>query len=262
MKKKFLILIFIFLIIISLIIIILYKEQKVAVLGYHSFVESKDKVKYNDPMIMDINKFEQQLKYLKKKNYKTLTLDEFYCWKQKKCQIPRKSVLITMDDGYASNYYLVFPLLKKYEMNAVVFFVGNYVLNVENSIENDPKSYMSLKDIENSKIEYPNIEFASHSFDLHYEGAIENLDYQQLELDVKKHKEINNSSFFAYPYGHYNNKIIDILKKNNYKMAFTFGPNKKHRKVTYNDKNYEIPRLNVSDDMSMVKYIARLIIPF
>jgi len=260
-KKIYISILIIFLLFI-LMLILIYKKQKIAVLGYHSFIESKHKSNYNDPMIMDIHKFEQQLKFLKYNNYKTLTLDEFYCWKQKKCKIPRKSVLITMDDGYASNYYLAFPLLKKYNMNAVVFYVGNYIFNVENSVKNDSKNYMSLNDIENSKKEYPNIEFASHSFDLHYEGAIEKLDYEQLNLDILKFKQQNSSDYFAYPYGHYNDNIIDVLKNNNYKMAFTFGPDKNHRKATYEDDDYKIPRLNISNDMSIIKFILRLIVPF
>lgn len=261
-NKKLYILILIIFSLFTLILILVYKEQKIAVLGYHSFVKSNDKSNYNDPMIMDIDKFEQQLKFLKYNNYKTLTLDEFYCWKQKKCKIPRKSVLISMDDGYASNYYLAFPLLKKYNMNAVVFYVGNNILNTNESIVDNPSSYMSLKDIEKSKKEYPNIEFASHSFNLHYEGAVEKLNYEELNLDIKKYKEINNSSYFAYPYGHYNDNIINVLKNNNYKMAFTFGPDKNHRKATHNDNNYKIPRLNISDDMSIIKFILRLIVPF
>ena len=55
-------------------LLFVYKNQKVAVLGYHSF--SKDKE--TDMFIMPINEFEEQLKYLKKYHYKTLSLDEFY----------------------------------------------------------------------------------------------------------------------------------------------------------------------------------------
>lgn len=55
-------------------LLFVYKDQKVAVLGYHSF--SKDKEA--DMFIMPINEFEEQLKYLKKHHYKTLSLDEFY----------------------------------------------------------------------------------------------------------------------------------------------------------------------------------------
>lgn len=105
---------------------IIYKDQSVAILGYHSFIESDKRIVQNitDNMIMDIEIFEEQLKYLKKHNYKTLTLEEFNCFHQGNCKIPRKSVLITMDDGYQSNYDLAFPLLKKYDMNAVVFYLG------------------------------------------------------------------------------------------------------------------------------------------
>ena len=55
-------------------LLFVYKDQKVAVLGYHSFSENNEE----DMFIMPINEFEEQLKYLKKHHYKTLSLDEFY----------------------------------------------------------------------------------------------------------------------------------------------------------------------------------------
>lgn len=248
--------------IISLVICYLYKDQKVSVLGYHSFVEDKYQNDYNNSMILNLTKFEEQLKFLKKFNYKTLTLEEFYCWKQGECDIPRKSVLITMDDGYASNYYLAFPLLKEYDMNAVVFYVGDYIANTEDSIENDPTSFMSINDIKNSKEEYPNIEFASHSYRLHENGSVESLSYEELDADIKSYKELNESQFYAYPFGHHNANMIEALKNNDYKMAFTFGPDKEHRKASKDDDDYKIPRLNISSEMPLLKFILRIILPF
>ena len=85
MKK--LIIIFTVIFIISIIAIkIIYKEQTVAILGYHSFIETEKRIEQNitDNMIMDIANFEEQLKYLNKHNYKTLTLKEFECFHQGK----------------------------------------------------------------------------------------------------------------------------------------------------------------------------------
>lgn len=169
--KKVIISILLILFFVGIIIILfLYKDQKVAVLGYHGFASSGENQE-NNQMLMDTKKFEEQLKYLKDNGYKTLTLEEFYAWKNEGYKIPRKSVLITMDDGYLSNYYYAFPLLKKYDMNATVFVVGSYISN--NSIEWRGKSndFMSLEQIEKCKTEYPNIEFASHSYKLHSSGA-------------------------------------------------------------------------------------------
>ena len=46
-------------------ILFIYREQSVAILGYHSFIESDKRVEQNitDNMIMDIKVFEEQLKY-------------------------------------------------------------------------------------------------------------------------------------------------------------------------------------------------------
>ena len=168
-KKK----IFIFLVIIlSLFLIIgyFYKDQKIAILGYHSFYKDKSELKEESEFINDINSFEKQMKYLHDHNYKTLTLDEFYRWKKGELKVPRKSVLITFDDGYLSNYMYAFDILKKYNMNGVVFFVGAYAkeYGVEEGTIYD---VMSLDLINKSKEEYPNIEFQSHSYDLHASGV-------------------------------------------------------------------------------------------
>ena len=258
MKQKFMI---IATIVVSIIIVLvislmfIYKDQTVAVLGYHTFIKNKDRTKENkyDNMILDIEKFEEQLIYLKKHNYKTLTLEEFYCFHQGKCKIPRKSILITMDDGYQSNYNLAFKLLKKYNMNAVVFYLGK---NATGENEN----FMNLKTLKKISKEYPNIEIASHSYDLHYKGAI-NQEKKYIIKDINNMKKIVSSKYYAYPYGEYNQQMIESLKDNNYKMAFTFGPGKEHRKASRKDNVYQIPRLNISNDMPLWKFTLRINLP-
>lgn len=254
--KKIIIIFSIFIFICILFLILIYHNQTVAVLGYHDFIKHEDRVKQKiqDNLVMDIENFEKQLKYLKKHHYKTLTLDEFFCYHNKTCKIPKKSVLITMDDGYMSNYELAFPLLKKYDMHAVVFYVGN-------NYDGHNKNYMNIDIIKKIKNEYPNIEVASHSYNLHEDGAIDRgINY--IKEDFRKMHEIINTSYFAYPYGHYNDDIIEVLKDNNYKLAFTFGPEKNHRKAKISDDAYLISRLNISNDLPLWKFILRLKLPY
>lgn len=249
MKKKILIpIIIILLIIISL--IITYKDQTIAVLGYHDFTDTKS----TNEMQMEISKFEKQMAYLKKHHYKTITLKEMECFINKTCHLPRKSILITMDDGYYSNYELAFPILKKYNLNAVVFYMGlNY--------NGGNKNYMDKEVIEKSKKEYPNIEFASHSYDLHHEEAYL-LDYDKINTDFKKQETILKTNYFAYPYGHVSKNLEQALKENNYHLAFTFGPDKEHRKAKQTDDKYHIPRLNISSTMPFWKFKTRLLLPY
>lgn len=253
--KKVLIIIIILILTIIIFLGIIYAKQTVSILGYHAFINAEDRYKNNvtDNLIMDIEKFEEQMKYLHDHNYKTLTLDEFYCFHQGKCKIPRKSVLITMDDGYQSNYDLAFPILKKYNLNAVVFYLG---IN-----ENGGNStYMTKDTIEKIEKIYPNIEVASHSYNLHIRGSI-NQKKEDIIKDIELMQKLVKSEYYAYPFGEHNNTMIQALQEKGYKMAFTFGPDKEHRKASKQDNIYKIPRLNISNDMPFWKFIIRIKMP-
>lgn len=250
MKKKLMIVFLFFALLIVICLILLYKDQRITVLGYHDFTEG-DSV---SNMQMNIKKFDKQMKYLKDHNYNTITLKQMDCFINKTCKIPRKSVLITMDDGYKSNYDLAFKVLKKYNFNAVVFYMGvNY--NGEN------ENYMDLNMIKEAKRKYPNIEFASHTYDLHHENDYL-LSYEEIDNDFKRMNSVFNTKYFAYPYGHVSKNIEDSLGNNNYKLAFTFGPGRDHRKVRHDDDKYHLPRLFISNDMPFWKFVLRLVIPY
>lgn len=260
-KNKIIILIFLIFLLLAIIVINIANSKRIAVLGYHSFYKNKSELKEKNPeFINNIDNFEKQLKYLKKHNYKTLTMDEYYCWKNGKCKFPKNTVLITIDDGNLSNYMYAFPLLKKYNFNATVFFVGSYAekFGVEKGSIYD---VMSLKLIEKCKKEYPNIEFYSHSYDLHAK-SISNYSIEQLKNDIEKMSEIGNYMYYAYPFGSYDDRMIKLLKEKGYLLAFGFGPKEDFRKSKKSDDNYKISRLNISNYVSLNKFKIRLLLPF
>ena len=128
---RLLIPLFIILIALLTIFIVLYTHPKIAVLCYHNIATAEEKEQFPDEADWTIttDNFKEHLDYLKKHNYKTLTMDEFYNWKIGNINLPYKSVLITFDDGFLSNYEYAFKLLKDYDMNATVFVVGSFVDN-------------------------------------------------------------------------------------------------------------------------------------
>lgn len=250
-RKKIIILTLILItILITYGIIYMKNDKMIAVLGYHGVLPTEER-KNNDNLVIEKSKFESQLKLLKKLNYKTLTLEEFLCWKKGECKKPHKSVLITFDDGYLNNYTYAFELLKKYDMNAIVFYIGSLS-------ESSDGIYMSLEDIEKAKKEYKNIEFASHTYNLHNHDE---KTYEIVNNDIKEMDKVLETKYFAYPYGDYNEDYINALKDNGYELAFTFGPKKEHRKAKISDDNFKLPRLNISNDMPMWKFLLRLLLP-
>ena len=266
MKKKVTIILIIICILFALISSIIYirNKGKIPVLCYHNLATTEEKANFESEKdwTIDIQNFEEQLKYFKKHNYKTLTMEEFYNWKQGKIKLPRKSVLITFDDGFLSNYHYAFPLLKKYNMNATVFLIGEYVQSsTQIDWDGNIKTYMPLDLVEKSKEEYPNIDFCSHTYGLHYHNSINEVSKEQMKEDFSLFKNnITDTKFIAYPFGQYNENLIDAWKDSSGLLAFTYGPTKKdYRKASKKDDNFEIPRLNVSHGMKTWKLGLRLL---
>ncbi|NYT59059.1 polysaccharide deacetylase family protein [Alcaligenaceae bacterium] len=70
--------------------------------------------------------FEDQLLWLKRRGYRSLSSDEFAGHLQG-APVPEKSILITFDDGYLDNWVYAYPLLKKYGFSALVFLVTSWI---------------------------------------------------------------------------------------------------------------------------------------
>lgn len=246
MKRLIVLIMFLVVVFIGLGITYILMPTKIPVLTYHDFV------KENPQNNMQINEdvFRKEMKYLHDHHYKSLTLKDIECFINDKCKLPKKSVLITMDDGWKNELLIAAPILKEYNLNATIFYLGE---NYDGKNEN----FMDKNDLEKLKKEYPNIELANHSYSLHYEDAYL-LDQKDISKDLKKMNKVNKSKYYAYPYGKYSKEYIKALKQENYSLAFTFGPDEKHRKLTKEDNIYEIPRLNMSNGMPMWKFILRL----
>ncbi len=75
-----------------------------------------------DPQLLAVNpdNFYQQIDFLKK-NYSVLTVEEFHNILRQGKIFPKKSLLLTFDDGYADNLYQALPVLEKLNTQAVFF---------------------------------------------------------------------------------------------------------------------------------------------
>lgn len=276
MKKIIIIsIVVILLLVVTAFIFIIYGNQRIPVLAYHNMAPREERNKYTKDNFwtVEAEKFDKEMKFLKDNHFKTLTMQEFYDWKKGKIELPRKSVLITFDDGYYSNYKYAFPILKKYGLNATVFVIGAMLPDKQDSYkEGTPPTdeYIAHDTLEKIKTEYPNIEICSHSFNLHEsEGGLKDKSYDWLMEDMRNFKEnIGETPYFAYPRGVYNDTIIQALKDSGYKMAFLFGEEKKDgkeksfEKASRSDDDYKIPRLNISNKMDLNRFELRMLLPF
>lgn len=249
MRKKLLI-IFGVLVLIVLIFIVWYfmfRTPRISVLTYHRVIDGAKEV--------DISKeyFDKQMKWLHDNGYKTLTMDEFYKWKKGELKLPRKSVLITFDDGWKSTYDTALPILEKYGLKATVFVVWRYMEQASLKNEN---TYMNLEDIKDVEENHKSLNIASHSYLLHLRENAESDKYKVYNKDIKKVKTFDEEEkYYAYPFGVYNDNYQKALKDNGYKLAFTFGP---YKYAEMSDDDFAVARMGVFESTKFWKFKLKI----
>ena len=240
-----------------------YKESKepyVNVLAYHHFVSKEDKEKYykDNEYVLSIEDFEEQLKWLKNNDYIPINTQDLYDWLNGTKKLDKKSILITIDDGNISTYYLALPLIEKYDFKAVAFIITSRVGEKTQEWDSTKTQFLG-KDILKDILEnHPNLELGSHSYALH--GRVNNLAPKDLSVseisnDVSKSKDILDTDLYCYPFGGVSDNYIKALKENNYKMAFVFGESKKTR-IT--DDLYKISRITITGSTDMKEFKKKL----
>ena len=101
----------------------LRKNKYVNVIYYHDVVSGEG----YSLMHMNIEKFKHQISYLKKKGYETLRFDDLD--NPELFKFKKKRVVIAFDDGWKSNYDLIFDWMKeqgiKYNIYLTIGEIGN-----------------------------------------------------------------------------------------------------------------------------------------
>jgi len=140
------------------------------VLCYHDVQEVA-----NDPdgMTVSTTNLAAQFAWLRENGYKVVGIDDLLAAREGKRPLPEKAVLLSFDDGYASFYRTVFPLLKAFNYQAVLALVGRWIETpagetVPYGDQQVPRehfmSWEEIREVADSEL----VEVASHSYDLHH----------------------------------------------------------------------------------------------
>ena len=195
--------------------------------------------------------FEEMMDYLFNNGYKTITTKEFYKWYKGEIEFYGKTVMITIDDGKYEDYYLAYPIIKKYKFKATSFIVGSRINNETKKYNMTEINFIGLDIINKIRKEYPNYEFQSHSYDMHIKinntAKLFLMTEKELQEDIENNKKFNFTCM-AYPYGYYNDKIKYVLYNSNYSFAFAFGKNKL---ASRDDDRFSIPRINLNGECDL-----------
>lgn len=185
------------------------------VVMYHHILKSKQ-----GDYIISPDQFEQDLKYIKENGYTTVTTADILAFVEDGVDLPEKPIYITFDDGFEAVYTYAMPLLKQYNMKAVISVIGKHT-----DIFSDPTetkhlnyshlSWSQLREMQASAV----FEIGNHTYDMHDncggkrygirkrdgESQCEYVDYLQNDIGALSKQiehEIGTAPVvFAYPFG-------------------------------------------------------------
>jgi len=192
------------------------QKDPVIVLGYHD-IRINDRDEYSiSPEV-----FNEQMKWLYDNGYKTTTFDDIAQNKH-----PRKSIVITFDDGYISFVNIAVPIMRKYHFSSVVNIIGEYV-GKEMPDVGEVRQMASWDEFRT--LGTRDVEYGSHTYGIHHpdtHGALD-VSNENLFFDLLKSKhEIENElgvkcNIIAWPYGAYDIDNIAVAKAIGFKYFLT-----------------------------------------
>lgn len=202
------------------------------VLMYHNLLNSRTGTYIVKPAV-----FEQDLNEIKKRGYSFVLPSEVIAYVEGNGTLPKKSVMITFDDGRYNNLYYGLPILEKTDAKALFCIVGAFTEFTVTSGDTDNPNYSHITWEELKYLQDTNrVEIGNHTYNMHkykprfgvgklpsetdeeYRSAL-NADISKLQSKFSEYGI--KSETFAYPFGKITATCKSVIKENGIKMALT-----------------------------------------
>jgi peptidoglycan/xylan/chitin deacetylase (PgdA/CDA1 family) len=190
--------------------------QVVPVLCYHRFAP-----RCQSALCIPEEAFSAHLDYLRTNGYRSISLGELAEFLAYNRALPRKAVVITIDDGYRSTFEIAFPLLKRYGFTATLFIYSDFVGSSSLAMTWDHIRQMQAE----------GFEIGSHSLShadltLRRPEEDEAAFRRRITDEVVRSKAIldrelqQETQFFAYPYSKHDPFVLALVAAH-YRLGLT-----------------------------------------
>jgi peptidoglycan/xylan/chitin deacetylase (PgdA/CDA1 family) len=225
------------------------RQLRVPILMYHYISEPPpDADIYRRDLSVSPQNFEAQLQWLAQNGYTPIRLYDLLYALTLGWPLPERPVILTFDDGYADAYEHAFPLLQKYGFKGTFFVVTEFVDRGLPGYLTWPQiEEMSAAgmDIEPHSKTHPDLRRRDHEF----------LIWQILGSAQTVAAHVGHTPrFFAYPAGHYDAAVLDVLKEIDMwgAVAVTQGT------IHASDAPYELKRVRMRYTDSLPVFVFKL----
>jgi peptidoglycan/xylan/chitin deacetylase (PgdA/CDA1 family) len=186
---------------------------RVPIFMYHQITQiPAGQSKFVSGLYVDPLDFEKQMAYLVKKNYKTISAQEYSNILKTGKNPTQKTVMLTFDDGVINQYTNAYPILKKYGLTGVF-----YIISQRSAINQAQTKEMSDN----------GMDIGSHS--AHHPDLMKVSDPSQLSAEIISSKyALQNATgkpvySFAYPGCGYNSTTLSYVGSAGYSIAVSCG---------------------------------------
>ena len=203
---------------------------------------------------------ENQFKAIKEQGYNCVTVNEIINHIANGTPLKENAILLTFDDGYKNNLTVLYPLLKKYELNAVIFLVPGYT---ELANSNKSAEYLTIEDIRS--LDLKTIEYGLHTFN---HESYNTLDLTAIEADIIKTKRwfhthgVKYQPALAYTYGEFPkgnknklNALFNLFESHGIQVAFNIGNRVNTLPI---QKKFVIQRIDVRGTETLNRFISKV----
>ena len=201
-------------------------QPQLTILLYHHLIPEADNKGFVDNgLVISKELFAKHIEYLYNNQYHTVSSAELRAFLYEKKVLPPKSVMITFDDGYMSNYLHAYPILKQYGFTAVICAITGNIQTKDQEYNPDSLDMLSWMQVAASSDVF---EYASHTNLLHKpvdgRSGFVSVSLEEAQADlIRSLKRVNNDKLFAYPLGQYNAQMVEMLRNNGIDLAFTIN---------------------------------------
>jgi len=206
---------------------------RVAVLGYHDFSETDRET----AMRIRTSKFRKQMEVIRQLNIPVISMADFIAWKNGEKDIPQKSILITMDDGWKSAYTDAYPVLKEFGFPFTIYLYKDYVDGGGKALTTPMIKEMMANGatIGSHSTTHP----FPQTVKLNRKKGPEAYD-KFLDKEMRESKRFLEEKFkapattFAYPGGYFTEEMLTKAEQVGYTHLFTVQPGKVKRSLPNN----------------------------
>ena len=214
-------------------------------------------------------RFEEHVRALREAGYSTVSLEQVRDYVVLGRELPPHPVLLTFDDGYASNYEHAFPILQRYGSSAAFFVIGVSFGKDTYKDTGEPITPHFGLDEAQEMVRSGLISIQSHSFDLHHVEPFDDpFRHGVLRMEDESEQDYigiirndhalmrdllsDTGELFAisYPYGRFDIFSSILLSELGFQMTFSIQPGVNTLIKGLPQSLLELKRFNITDEIT------------